>query len=119
MKILKKLIILTIILININITLVFADDVDNEKINLKEIIQASSSVTNEIKLNSKCVVVMERSTGEILYEKNGDEEVPMASTTKIMTSIIVIERANLNDVVTVSKKAARNRGFTIRTKDRR
>ena len=42
----------------------------------------------------------------IIYEKNGYKTTPMASTTKIMTSIVVLEKANLNDIVTVDKKAA-------------
>jgi len=113
MKILKKFIILIVILININIPLVFADDIDNETINVNEIIQVSSNVTNEVKLSSRDVVVMERSTGTILYEKNGDQKVPMASTTKILTSIIVLEKANLQTVVTVSKKAAGTGGSRL------
>lgn len=38
--------------------------------------------------------------------KNGLKQVPMASTTKIMTAIVVLENSNLNDIVTISKKAA-------------
>ena len=113
MKIWKRIIVLTLILINLNILFVFADDIDNEEVDLQEIIQASSSVINEISLNSRYVAVMDRSTGIILYEKNSDEHVPMASTTKILTSIIVLEKANLNDVVTVSKKAADTGGSRL------
>jgi|GEM_PF-1595190 len=114
------LIILTLILININITVIFADDVDNEKIDVNEIIQVSSAPADEIKLSSKDVVVMERSTGTILYDKNGEEKVPMASTTKILTSIIVLEKANLKTMVTVSKKAAGTGGsrLGLRTGDK-
>jgi len=113
MKNLKKLIILTLILININIPFAIADDIDNEKIDVQEIIQVSGNVTKDIKLGSKDVVVMEKTTGEILYEKNGGQKTPMASTTKIMTAIIVLERANLNDVVTISKKSAGTGGSRL------
>ena len=106
MEILKKLIILTLILVNINIPIAFADDEDDEIINLQEIIEASSSVVNEIKLNARYVAVMDRKTGAVLYEKNSGTLVPMASTTKILTAVVVLEKANIDDVVTVSKKAA-------------
>ena len=49
----------------------------------------------------------------ILYEKNGYKQVPMASTTKIMTAIVVLENANLSDVVTVDKKAAGTGGSRL------
>lgn len=42
----------------------------------------------------------------VLFEKNGYESRPMASTTKIMTCIITLEYGNLNDVVEVSKYAS-------------
>ena len=42
-----------------------------------------------------------------------DEICPMASTTKIMTAIVVIENSNLNDIVTVSKKAAKTGGSRL------
>jgi len=56
---------------------------------------------------SRAVVVMDASTGRLLYAKNPDLRCPPASTTKLMTAIITLERANLNDVVTISKNAAR------------
>ena len=46
-------------------------------------------------VNDKCtaeaMVTMERSTGRILYSKNKDKILPMASTTKIITAIVAIE----------------------------
>jgi D-alanyl-D-alanine carboxypeptidase (penicillin-binding protein 5/6) len=42
-----------------------------------------------------------------LYEKQGNDEMPMASTTKIMTCIIALENGNLDDIVTVSKYASK------------
>ena len=49
----------------------------------------------------------------VIHEKNMDEICPMASTTKIMTAIVVIENSNLNDIVTVSKKAAKTSGSRL------
>lgn len=45
-------------------------------------------------------------TGRLLWGKNPEDELAMASTTKIMTAILVLEKADLEDIVTVSKNAA-------------
>ncbi len=52
-------------------------------------------------------VLMDYETGRVLYGKDEHEPLAMASTTKIMTAIIAVEDGNLNDVVTVSKRASR------------
>lgn len=57
-------------------------------------------------LYSKAAVLMDADSGRVLYEKNGEEQLPMASTTKIMTLIVTLENANLDDIVTFSKYAA-------------
>lgn len=44
--------------------------------------------------------------GHLLCGKNYEERLPMASTTKILTAIVVLENSSLNDIVTVSAKAA-------------
>lgn len=46
-------------------------------------------------------------TGRLLWGRHAEEPMAMASTTKIMTAILVLERANLEDIVTVSKNASR------------
>ena len=55
---------------------------------------------------SRAAVVMDSETGRILYAKNPDLRLMPASTTKLMTALVVVERANLKDVVTVSRHAA-------------
>lgn len=49
------------------------------------------------------VVLMDGTTGEILYSKNPDVQYPPASTTKTMTALLTLERCNLDDVVTIGK----------------
>lgn len=51
-------------------------------------------------------VLMDADSGRVLYEKNGQEFMANASTTKIMTCILALENAELEDVVTVSSYAA-------------
>ncbi|QCX32656.1 D-alanyl-D-alanine carboxypeptidase [Caloramator sp. E03] len=66
-------------------------------------------------INLKCLsgVVIDQDSGRILYSKNGDMVLPMASTTKIMTAIIAIEKSNLNELVTISDKAVSIKGSVV------
>ncbi len=61
----------------------------------------------EIKLGSKGVILYDAYSGRILYGENIDEKLPMASTTKIMTLLVALENANLDDIVKVSKNATK------------
>lgn len=96
----------------------FADLEDNEEIDVKEIEQetvqtSTNAMTEEPKLNAKIGLIFDRASKTILYEKNGLKQVPMASTTKIMTAIVVLENADLTDVVTIDKKAAGTGGSRL------
>ena len=66
-----------------------------------------SSVSFADEIHSRSVVVMDPSTEEIVYAKNPYLKRPPASTTKLMTAIVVVENANLSDMVTISRKASR------------
>jgi D-alanyl-D-alanine carboxypeptidase (penicillin-binding protein 5/6) len=57
-------------------------------------------------IKSRAAVVMDAVTGRVLYAKNPDLMLLPASTTKLMTALVVVERANLSSVTTVSAKAA-------------
>ena len=58
-------------------------------------------------LHAYSAVLYDGIAGRVLYEKNGYEVLPMASTTKIMTLLIVLEHTKPEDIVTVSKNAAK------------
>jgi len=58
-------------------------------------------------------ISMELSTGTVLEESNADARLPMASTTKIMTAIIIVEDCNLDEVITVPDKAVGVEGSSI------
>lgn len=64
----------------------------------------SAVFAEEIK--SRAAVVMDAVTGRVLYAKNPDLYLMPASTTKLMTALVVVEKAKLSDVVTISRKAA-------------
>ncbi len=55
---------------------------------------------------SPSAILVHSDTGRVLYERNADKQRPMASTTKIMTCILILENMDLNSSVTVSAKAA-------------
>ena len=68
--------------------------------------------------NAKSGILVEASTGEILYEKNKDEKVSIASLTKMAAQIIIlenIENGNLkwDEIITASSNAASMGGTQI------
>lgn len=56
-------------------------------------------------LNSKAAVVIEASTGRVIYGKNPNLKLPPASTTKLMTAMVVLDKLDLNDRITISDYA--------------
>lgn len=62
---------------------------------------------------AKSCVVMERTSGRVLYSQNGNARLPMASTTKIVTAITVIEHSCLDDVVTIPQQACGVEGSSV------
>ncbi len=58
------------------------------------------------RLHAQAAVLLDMDSGRVLFEKNGSEVLPMASTTKIMTCILALEEGNREDVVTISAYAA-------------
>ncbi len=60
----------------------------------------------QLSLYAQSAVLMDGDSGRILYEKNGYEILPMASTTKIMTCILALENGDPDDMLTVSSYAS-------------
>jgi len=57
-------------------------------------------------IQSPSAIVVNTGTGRVLYEKNAEKRRPMASTTKIMTAVLVLEQMDLATSVSISEKAA-------------
>ena len=106
MKFYKIIFAFTVIILSFNYV-VLADD-ENEEIigNISSLVEVSSDITKEPSINSRSAIVYDRISGSILFGKNENEKRKMASTTKIMTAIIVLENSNLDDITTISTKAA-------------
>ena len=56
-------------------------------------------------ISAKSAILLDNRTNKVIYSKNENEKMYPASTTKILTAIIVLENANLNDVATASYNA--------------
>ena len=68
--------------------------------------------------NAKSTILMESSTGEIIYERNADEKLAPASMTKMMSLILIMEaiengNIKLDQIVTVSENASKMGGSQI------
>ena len=61
------------------------------------------AVAEAVEVSATAAVLLDADTGQVLYEKNGDEQMLIASTTKIMTAMVVLEQAGLDDTVTVTR----------------
>lgn len=61
-------------------------------------------------IESGGAIAIDRKTGKILFEKNPHVRMPMASITKLMTALILIEENQLDEIVTISKTAASTPG---------
>lgn len=102
-------------------TTVFADDIlpaeDNFDISeiLEDIesIETASNSSQIPTINSRAYVVIDRNSNTVLVGKNENQKKKMASTTKIMTALVVIENNNLSDTVEISKKAASTGGSRL------
>ena len=61
------------------------------------------AVAEAVEVSATAAVLLDADTGQVLYEKNGDEQMLIASTTKIMTALVVLEQAGVDDTVTVTR----------------
>lgn len=78
----------------------------------------SEEVQTGVDISSQSAILMEKSTGQILYEKNSHEKLPPASITKIMTILLIYEnqkngKFSWDDTVTVSDHAASMGGSQV------
>lgn len=94
------------------------DSNKTESINTKENTEENTEKTVAITLTAPSAVLIEGATGEILYEKDKDKERMIASVTKIMTMLLIMEaldsgKISLEDKVKVSAHAASMGGSQV------
>ena len=108
-----NILIILLFLLNFSNNFVFADDIDNE-VSDDISINTSANIDNDLSsINSRAYVVIDRNTNLVLVGKNENQKRKMASTTKIMTAIIIIENYNLNETTKISKKSAGTGGSRL------
>lgn len=79
--------------------------------------QVDTNVSTQL-INAKSGILMEASTGEVLYEQNANERLQIASVTKVMTMLLIMEaidsgKISLDDMVTTSEYAASMGGSQV------
>ena len=100
---------------------VLADDLAplEDNFDISEVLKDVESIETSVNpselptINSRAYVVIDRKSNTILIGKNENQKKKMASTTKIMTALIVIENATLSDMVEISKKASSTGGSRL------
>ena len=75
--------------------------------------RVSVSAEEAPEVSAKAAVVYNGATGEVIYEKSADERLPMASTTKIMSALIVLEQNGLDDRFIVDSEAVKTEGSSM------
>lgn len=74
---------------------------------------ATSEEKDPLHLQSAAAIVMDYDTGRVLYTKNATEPRPMASLTKVMTSILLVENCDLEEMIEVPSEVTWIGGSTV------
>ncbi|PAB61193.1 D-alanyl-D-alanine carboxypeptidase family protein [Anaeromicrobium sediminis] len=77
------------------------------------VLMGTNSFGLEVPLSASSAILMDRSTGRVLYARNINTKMPMASTTKIMTALLAIKNGDLNSYVKVPTEAVGVEGSSI------
>ncbi len=81
-------------------------------------VEKQESAAADLGIDAKAALLMEEESGNVLYESNPDERLPIASVTKVMTMLLIMEavdsgKITLDDMVTVSENAMSYGGSTM------
>ncbi len=76
-------------------------------------ISQSAVYAEGVSVSAESAILIEASSGEIIYEKNAHNRMSMASTTKIMTALVALENGDLSTAVKVNENACGVEGSSI------
>lgn len=76
-------------------------------------VKALEKNNKEIYIDAKAAIAIDSKSKMVLFEKNSNMLVPIASTTKIVTALVAFSYGNLDKRVQISEKAAKIRGSTV------
>lgn len=68
-------------------------------------------------ISAECAILIDAQTGRVLYEKQAEEKSLIASTTKIMTALVICEQTNVLDRVKIPKEAVNIEGSSMYLKE--
>lgn len=71
------------------------------------------ALADDLSVSAQSAVLIESSTGDVIFEKNPNQRLPMASTTKIMTAVVALENGDLSKTVRVAPEACGVEGSSI------
>ncbi|WP_353095857.1 D-alanyl-D-alanine carboxypeptidase family protein [Tissierella praeacuta] len=78
------------------------------------IILSSNIVYGEnLNLSAESCILIDSESGRVLYERDAHRKMPMASTTKIMTALVALEKGNINDKVVIKNESVGVEGSSI------
>ncbi len=72
-----------------------------------------SGALADISVSARSAILMEASTGRVIYEKDPDVRLPIASTTKLMTALVAVENGSPEEIVTVAPECEGVEGTSI------
>lgn len=107
MKHIKNILLITLSILLILQINIFAYEIEEETDYIwlqEEIYYTSVNSQNEPALSSRYVVAFDRDSKCVMYGKNENKQVPMASTTKIMTAIVLLENLGINNNLTLDSE---------------
>ena len=73
----------------------------------------NSTAYGEVNVSAASAILIEAETGRVVFEKDAYERRPMASTTKIMSTLIALEQGNLDEYFTVDSEAIKVEGSSM------
>jgi D-alanyl-D-alanine carboxypeptidase (penicillin-binding protein 5/6) len=74
---------------------------------------AQSALAIDMDVPASAAIMVEQQSGRVLYSKDSDAPRPMASTTKIMTALLVLEECDLSDVVDIDRRMSGIEGSSM------
>lgn len=80
---------------------------------LGTVVNPPAMASEEPDIAGECAILMDLNSGQVVWSKNANETRAPASTTKILTALIAIEKGNLQDEVTISEDAVRVKGTRV------
>ena len=76
-------------------------------------ISPDKSATNAPSISARSAILIESSSGAVIFSKNPDEILPMASTTKIMTALVALENCDITKEIAISVDAIGVEGSSV------